>query len=486
MNKILIAVLFLMTLFTANLFASTTTKLETSTSSIEGGWSGELDLGVMKITLILHVHQNEIGDLNATVDCPEQQLKDFPVDSISFKEEILKFEIKTLMASFEGQLNTEVNEISGRFVQGGMSLPLIFKKGIASVETWKRPQEPMPPYPYLEEEVSYENKAAGVTLAGALTMPKTNGPFPAVILITGSGAHDRNETLLGHKPFLVLADYLTRQGIAVLRVDDRGVAKSTGDFHAATDADFATDVLAGLEYLKTRKEINSSQIGLIGHSCGALIAPMVAAQSPDVAFVVMLAGPGMNGEKIIYEQGALIARAEGASEEAITKERQIQEQIFAILKKESNLEKADAQLRAMMTKQYNEIPSDQKDVNDQKIDAIVKKVNTPWFRHFITFEPVSALRQVKVPVLVLNGELDLQVPPKQNLPLIEKALVEADNKDYTIIELPKQNHLFQTSQTGALSEYAKIEETISPSTLKIISEWIRERTMKSSTEATHE
>lgn len=235
----------------------------------------------------------------------------------------MRIEIKAIFGVYHGKMRDD-NTITGEWQQGQTSLPLIMKRTDKAPEAPRRPQEPQKPFPYKEEEAAYDNLKAGIKLAGTLTLPKTGGPFPAVVLITGSGPQDRDEALLGHRPFLVLADYLTRQGIAVLRYDDRGVGKSTGEFAKATSADFATDVLAGVEYLKTRQEINPKQIGLIGHSEGGLIAPMVATRSSDVAFMVLMAGPGISGEEILYLQGALIARANGTAETAIAKNLALQ------------------------------------------------------------------------------------------------------------------------------------------------------------------
>ncbi|HWQ32377.1 MAG TPA: alpha/beta hydrolase [Blastocatellia bacterium] len=450
---------------------------------ISGDWSGVLDVGAAKLTLVLHLAQDATGALSAKVDSPDQGASGIPVDTVTFAGQTLKFEMKQLMASYEGTLNSDGTEISGKFTQGGVSFPLTLKRGVKPKEPPKRPQEPKPPYPYREEEVSYENKAAeGVRLAGTLTLPKSQGPFPAVLLITGSGPQDRNEALLGHKPFLVLADHLTRQGIAVLRVDDRGIGKSTGKFSLATSEDFASDALAGIEYLKSRPEINPKQIGLIGHSEGGLIAPMVAAKSKDVAFIVLMAGPGVTGEEILYEQGALMSRAAGAKEDAIEENRKTQAAMFAIVKSEKDAAAAEKQLREMFAKQLAELPEEQRKqaiASQAAIEAQIKQVNSPWFRYFLTYDPRPTLRQVRIPVLAVNGELDLQVPPKQNLPEIDKALKAAGNRDYKLVELPKLNHLFQTAQTGGFAEYEKIEETISPTALNTISDWILARTAKS-------
>ena len=461
-------------------------QIET-TAQVLGDWSGELDAGVMKLTLVLHVAQDATGRLCATFDCLEQGNMNMPVDTTSLLGDSLTLEMKDIKANFVGSLNHERSEIAGKFTQGGISFSLIFKRGIISKPPLKRPQEPKAPYPYEEEEVTYENTAAGLSIAGTLSLPRTEGPFPVALLIAGSGPQNRNEEVAGHKIFFVLADHLTKKGIAVLRVDKRGIGKSTGNYETATSEDFASDVLAGIEYLKTRKEININQIGLIGHSEGGLIAPMVAAKSKDVAFIVLMAGLGVNGKEILLRQAALIQRADGVPEEQIMLDCKFREQTFAIVEKEVDIGIAEKQLREAIAKHLAELSLIQTQapwVNsymamlEQSAEAAIKQMNTPWFRYFLTFEPVTVLKQVKTSILVLNGELDLQVPLQQNLPVIAKALKEAGNNDYTIMELPQLNHLFQTCQTGSIMEYSKIEETISPSVLDIISKWILDRTSK--------
>jgi pimeloyl-ACP methyl ester carboxylesterase len=316
-----------------------------------------------------------------------------------------------------------------------------------------------------------------------LTLPSDKGVFPAVLLISGSGPQDRNETIYNHHPFLVLADYLTRQGIAVLRVDDRGVGESTGDFSQATSEDFASDVLAGVEYLKTCKEIDPKKIGLIGHSEGGLIAPMVAVKSPDVAFIVLMAGTGLTGEEISYLQGALIAKAMDASEEDIAKNRRFNEKIFSVIKEEKDKKMAEERLHQMFMEYWEKMSEEEKniigDIGDPEeyLEAQLQNLLSPWLKFFLTYDPKPTLSKLKCPVLAINGEKDLQVPPKENLSAIEEALVAGGNKNFIVKELPGLNHLFQTAQTGVPSEYAKIEETISPIALKIITDWILEHTI---------
>ncbi len=447
--------------------------LAADTSAV-GVWQGKLSLpGGIALRVVLHITR-EGETLSGTLDSIDQGANGIPIGNVQVVSHSLTLQVPSIKGSYEGKINAAGTEISGTWKQGGGELPLILTRDSKVPET-KRPQDPVKPYPYDDEDVAYANPSApGVTLAGTLTVPRGDGPFPVVLLITGSGPQDRNEMLLGHRPFLVLADYLTRRGIAVLRVDDRGVAKSTGTFSTATSADFATDVRAGIAFLRRHKRIDPSKIGLIGHSEGGLIAPMVAADTPDVAFIVMMAGPGVNGEKILYEQGALIARAMGAPESAVTAERTNQQEMFEIVKHESDPAAAQKRLVEIGKRELGKLPADQQKAagGEAGVAAQVSQINTPWFRYFLAYDPHSALKRVKCPVLAINGEHDLQVPPSQNLPEIESALKEGGNADYTVKELPGLNHLFQTAKTGAPSEYSQISETISPLALKTMGDWI--------------
>ena len=345
--------------------------------------------------------------------------------------------------------------------------------------TLLRPQTPKPPFPYKALELKYPNKTAGIDLAGTLTLPEGQGPFPAVILISGSGAQDRDETIFEHRPFHVLADTLTRRGIAVLRVDDRGVGGSGGSVSKSTSDDFAGDVMAGIAVLKARPDIDGRKIGLMGHSEGGIIAPMVAARSSDVAFIVMLAGTGLPGDEILMMQGRLIAKVMGASEKDLDKQKDLQKRLFGIMKTETDPKKARTAMREELKKLLNDAsPEERKAAGD--VDSFaeneIKKLESPWFRFFLKFDPRPTLEKVHCPVLALNGEKDLQVPPKEDLAEIAKALKKGGNTRVTTKELPGLNHLFQTCKTGAVSEYSEIEETIAPSALKVIGDWVVEVT----------
>lgn len=444
-------------------------------------WEGTLKIGGVELRLVFHLFKQKDGTYLGTMDSPDQGAKGISLDEVSIKDDAVRLEVKSAGVVFEGKRDKAGKEIAGDFKQAGQTIPLTLNK-VAKAKEPRRPQTPKKPSPYEEEEVRYENKVGGIKLAGALTVPRSKGPFPAVILITGSGAQDRDETILGHKPFLVLADYLTRRGIAVLRVDDRGVGGSTGSTSQATSADFADDVLAGVEFLKGRKEINASQIGLIGHSEGGIIAPLAASRSKDVAFIVLLAGTGLPGDEILFLQAAAMLKLAGADAQQLAGQKALQERIFAVVRQEKDNTVAEKKVRAALVEHASKSGKEQTKEAVESLAALpaldgqVQMVLSPWFRHFLDHDPRPTLRKVSCPVLALIGEKDLQVPAEVNLKAIAAALKEGDNKDATTQELPNLNHLFQTCKTGSVTEYASIEETMAPAALETIAEWITKRT----------
>jgi hypothetical protein len=366
----------------------------------------------------------------------------------------------------------------GQFTQYGMKNPLALRK-TDRLNASARPQTPRPPFPYRSEEVTSENKAGSVRLAGTLTLPPGQGPFPAVIMLSGSGPQDRDENLLGHRPFLVIADTLTRRGIAVLRVDDRGVGGSSGSNNESTFEDFAGDALAGVGYLKGRTEIDPAKIGLIGHSEGADIAQLAASRSKDVAFIVLMAGSGLPGDEILELQGQLVARAEGASESELKHASELRRRLVDILLREKDPKAARSKLIAASKEIQATLPEAEKKAlaeAGEAVEAMIDQFNNAWFRSFLVFDPRPTLRKVRCPVLAVDGEKDMQVPSKENLAEIEKALKAGGNSDVKAIEFPGLNHLFQPCKTGSPAEYARIETTIAPEVLKAIGDWIVERT----------
>jgi hypothetical protein len=446
---------------------------------ISGIWSGKLELpNSMKLTVVFNISKDDSGNYISTLDSPDQGAMGIPTESTTISNDSLLIKIPAVQGFYAGKINYDELKMTGKWSQGGMSLDFIVNK-VDKVELPKRPQEPKEPFPYIAEDITFENKIDSVTLAGTLTFPQEGNNFPALVMISGSGGQDRNEELLGHKPFLVIADYLTRNGIAVLRFDDRGIGKSTGDHSKGTSEDFAKDVLAAVEFLKERKEINKTKIGLIGHSEGGMIASLAAIQSNDVAFIVMMAGLGIPGDSILYLQGELIQRAEGTSEEEIQKSVKLQREVFSLVKNSTDDEKLKTDLRDKFYSEYSTMTEEEKGkLGDPEvyINMQIKTITSPWFKYFLRFDPVPVLEKVKCPVLAINGEKDLQVPPKENLSAIEMALKKGGNNNFEVKMLSGLNHLFQTSTTGRISEYSQNEETISPVALETMLNWIKKTT----------
>jgi len=428
-------------------------------------WEGKLNINAnISLKVILKTIKKDDGTLSGFLDSPDQGAKDIPASSISLTSDSLKFEIKAIGASYEGVIIKDSMLAKGTFKQGSGNLELTLKKVEKIVEA-KRPQIPEKPYPYNEEEITFTNKTANIELTGTITFPKTNGKYPAVVLVTGSGRQDRDETLFNHKPFLVIADYLTRNGIVVLRYDDRGVAKSKGNFAGATTLDFTTDALSAVEYLKTRKEVDQNKIGIIGHSEGGIIAPLAAVESSDVNFIILLAGPGMSGKDLIPLQSKLLMQAQGSSQAEIEKNVNQLKKVFEIIDTAPDSAAAVKTLDALYETESAKLSDEEKakpENSKEAFEQIKGQFMGTWFRFFLKHEPKNVLENVQVPVLALLGSKDLQVPSKENIPLIKEALDKSGNKNYKILELENLNHLFQTASTGSVLEYGQIEETFSP------------------------
>jgi len=449
---------------------------------LAGHWQALLKVSpVIGLRLSLEVTKTAAGAYEATLFSLDQTSEGIPVSGLTENAGTVTLKVPSIAGAYYGTLNADRSELAGEWKQGGATFPLTFKR-VAEAPALHRPQDPKKPYPYREEEVTVPNPAAGIKLAGTLTLPPGEGPHPAVVLITGSGPQDRNESLMGHHPFLVLADHLTRNGIAVLRCDDRGIAQSTGDFSKAVTTDFADDALAAVAWLRSRKEIDPLKIGLIGHSEGGIVAPMAAVREPDhIAFIVLLAGVGVPMEQLLARQGADLARAMGESKEKTEKSVAVQRALFTMLKATPDDATAQKLALEIMKKQVAEyLPEERKAVgfSDAMIEGQSKMIATPWFRKLLIYDPRPTLRKVQCPVLALNGEKDLQVAANENLAGIQEALFEGESMHFETVPFPGLNHLFQTCTTGAPTEYGEIEETIAPIVLEKISSWIRDLTAK--------
>jgi len=427
-------------------------------------WGGKLDLGKDNKLIIVFRLWQENDTIKATMDSPNQGVKDIPVDSVAVKDNIIYISIKNFNISFKGSFNEKDTSIFGTFSQGKFNQDLVLKPYKVN-----RPQEPKKPYPYKEIEVKFDH--GGIILAGTITMPEGKGPYPAVVLISGSGPQDRNEELFSHKPFWIIADYLTHNGYAVLRFDDRGTAKSTGNYKTAGMEDFAGDAYAAFEFMKKYPGIDPLKTGLIGHSEGGMIAPLLASRHPDIAFIIMMAGPGVRGDELLLLQSELIYKNAKVPPAVIKADQETKKKIFAIIMSE----KDTAKLRIKIKKIYNKVnESDllQLGIKKSQIDLVVKQYISPEMLSIIRFDPCPVLKKVKCPVLALNGDKDMQVPSKQNLKAIQSCFAESGNTKVTTKELWYLNHMFQSATTGAISEYLEIEETVSPVALEAMSEWL--------------
>lgn len=442
-----------------------------------GDWMGTLDVGPMELRLALRVEAAEDGTLSAVLHSIDQGAR-IAVDTLVVEERAWRLTAGSIGATFTGTMNADGSAVDGTWSQGGQSLPLRLHR-LAEPFALARPQHPQPPFPYESRDVDFRNEAAGIRLAGTLVVPPGEGPFPAVVLVTGSGPQDRDETLFGHKPFLVLADHLARRGVASLRYDDRGFGASEGDHMGSTVTDFASDAAAALAFLAAQPKIDRDALGILGHSEGGLAAPRVAAGNAEVDFLVLLAPPGEPLDALVLRQGRDTFRQRGIGEDLIDRAMAIEAENLALLADESRATDAlQETLRARAALRGERFSADELallGLDDAAVETGISLSSTAWFRSLLREDPAVHLKAVDVPVLVLFGENDVQVVAEVNAPLVEQALAAAGNEDFEVRLLPGLNHLFQRSASGAVSEYALIEETFAPEALEMIGDWIDER-----------
>jgi uncharacterized protein len=428
-----------------------------------GLWEGTLAAGEQEI-LLRFDFSGSGKDLSAELSIPQQNVFSSPASAVKFSGEgELTVEFSGFQAVFTAEAGEQ--EISGSWKQGGMSYPLNLKRTTAVSGPGSRYQDPIPPYPYKTAEVSWTG-TAGHTLAGTLTLPEGIGPFPGCILVSGSGQQNRDQDIFNHRPFHVIADELTRSGIAVLRYDDRGVGGSGGEVQQATSYDFFLDAVSALDYLAGQSEIDDDSLGVIGHSEGGLIAAMLAADYPELDWAVLLAAPGMPGDQLLTAQNEAIMRSSGYSEQQIGVSRETNELVYSIAVGEERT--AEKERRIIRELVRAGVP--RSEAQQQAGTLLI-----PWMVYYLRSDPASYLERVTIPVLALNGTKDLQVPAEENLRLIDEALQRAGNDDVTAAALENLNHLFQPAETGLVGEYALIETTFDPAALTFIRDWILER-----------
>lgn len=442
---------------------------------ISGSWQGILEIQGTNLEIVFHI-EKQANNFVSTMDSPTQGAFGIATTKTSFDNDKLQIIVSNLGIFYQATLKSD--SLFGTFNQNGMPFPLTLVR--TEKKTQLRPQEPKEPYPYKVEEVAFTNLKEKIDLSATLTLPKEKEKSPAVVLIAGSGPNDRDETVFGHKPFWVLADYLTRNGIAVLRFDKRGTGESGGEYFTATTQDFADDAEAALNYLKKRREIDTSNLGLIGHSEGGIIAPIIAARNNDVKFIVLMAGLGVSGAELSLAQNQFAFNKTSISErekEDLDKIlRSIYESVTNWSEYVGSNEERDT-LKKELGVLWENLPQEiQPQVKkDVFVEKTTSNIASPWFRSFLKTDPLVYLEKVSIPVLAINGENDTQVEYQTNLNKIEAALKKANNKHYTVKSYPQLNHLFQESTTGELDEYGKIEQTISPEVLSDITNWILEQ-----------
>jgi uncharacterized protein len=476
MNKILsIAMIIIIGFFT-----SCSTNLETKSEDmvtiekalpvadpIVGNWEGNLVIQPGTEMKLVFTIEATLQGYQSSLSIPMQGLKAIPIEETIFNEAgELTLTMVAMGAVFSGVYSEADSQIEGTFTQSGHALPLTLKPLLTEISTG-RIQDPAEPYPYISEDVVFIQSPEGFKLAGTITRPNRDGKFPAVVLVTGSGSQNRNEEIMNHRPFLVLADALTRAGIVVLRYDDRGFAESEGDATSATTLDFAQDTASALSFLAGKEYTDTNKMGIIGHSEGGVIAPIVASQRDDVTFIVMMAGIGVPGMEILIDQTEAILRSQGAPKEyidfAVAANTTIYQTIIDLsLSEDAKKAKVLELLVASGLK-----PEDA----EQQMGALF----SPWYQQFLALDPADYLEKVSVPALILNGTKDTQVTSSLSVPAIEKALADGGNNNYTTIVYEGLNHLFQPAETGSISEYASIDITIDPQVLTDIASWVLEQ-----------
>ncbi|MBW1297229.1 alpha/beta hydrolase family protein [Aquimarina litoralis] len=450
-----IVVTFYLLFFSISLFAQ----------GIVGDWKGTVDIRGNKLDIGFHIKKSDTT-YSTTLDILAQGLSGAEANKTTFKDSSLYISFSNLKLEYEGKLS-EAGEIIGNFKQGGFPIPLNLKRGAVSLN---RPQEPKAPFSYYSEEITFGNISDDIQLKGTLTLPKKEGNFPLVVIVSGSGPQNRDGEMFGHKPYYVIADHLTKNGIAVFRFDERGVGESEGDFAKLTIEVSSSDVIAAIDYLKTRKEINTSKIGLIGHSIGGIVAPKVAAEISTVGFLVLLAAPGVPGDQLMLSQKAAFEKDMGLNEIQIQQGLQIVKEAYDIIKTANlnNLALKDS-IHSYYKNKYGALfPENQR-------KALVQQITSYEVASFIKSKPSEYLEKIKIPVLALNGDKDLQVLSKENLSGIKTSLDKAGNTNVELMELKNLNHLFQESDRGSIGEYAEIEQTFSPVALDILTKWIKKQ-----------
>ena len=446
--------------------------------NVTGDWHGTLEVQGTSLRLVFHIEKSN-ETLTATLDSPDQGATNLATSETIFRDGQLTIKADQLGIVYEGSLSANDSTVEGTFTQGGRSMPLTLTRRASKKEAVVRPQDPTT-FPYRQENVYFTN-SEGNRLAGTLTLPPDTPFEQVVVLISGSGPQNRNEELgpMNHRPFLVLSDYLTRRGVAVLRYDDRGTAESEGTFEQATSLDFAHDAESAVAFLRGRADMKGKQIGLVGHSEGGMIAPMVASRTDAVDFIVLLAAPGIPIAELMKLQADRAAQAEQTPVAVREANVATLSAVYNYLTAHREAKKTELRkgLISVIKEHFRKMPEEAKQTVQDEEAYFNRQADTmlsDWFLYFINYDPAEHLRRVPCPVLAINGALDVQVPADENLAGIAAALQQGHNVNVTTQKVENQNHLFQSAITGAVSEYGQIEETFNEATMEYIASWLQD------------
>jgi hypothetical protein len=457
------------------LFITALTVAQTPAERVSGSWMGRLEVSGTQLRIVFHLKLVDQEKLSATLDSPDQGARGIGMGEVTLYGDSLTIEAPVIMGSYTGIVTSDTT-ITGTWQQAGQSFPLDLKRQEQEL-ILNRPQEPHPPYPYKVEEVSFLNKAGKFSLGGTITRPSGEGPYPAVVLVSGSGSQNRDEEIFGHRPFRVLADFLTRKGIMVLRYDDRGVGSSGGSPAGASTADNAADARAAFEYLLQRTEVDSQRVGMIGHSEGGMIAMMMAAAYEDVNFIISLAGPGVDGKTLLLDQSEYISRMSGVPDSVVEDNRVVMNRVYDLMISNETYDGWAEEVIEFTSEHYRSLVSydfSEEDIEQSRANLLgsVPESAYPWMRYFVKFDPSAVLGKIHCPVLAMNGQKDCQVLAEKNISAIREGLTSAGNMEVTTRIVPGVNHLFQPCTTGLPAEYGTIEITFDPESLEFIAGWI--------------
>lgn len=450
-----------------------------SQNAFEGIWEGKINSGI-DLRVIFLLEKDAGNGFIATMDLPDNGIKGIISKDVVVDKDSLVINIKEFHGTYSGKL-IDQNTIAGNWKQGSTVALQLYK--IEKRQKLYRPQTPMPPFSYKSENVLYSNENNSIRYGATITMPFGEGPFPAVVLITGSGQQNRDEEIAEHKPFAVIADFLTRNGFAVLRVDDRGMGQTTGDVFSATTLDFANDINTALNYLLSRNEIDKGRLGLIGHSEGGMIAPMLASKRKDISAIVLLAAPGRNNMDLLIEQNEAIQKANGIPETYVKEYIDLYSSLLLLIRNTTDMKITRNAITdtvdSWLKKTSKDIIIATTGINDDQkriryIDGMVAVSGSPWFQYFLRYNPQDYLEKLRCNVFALNGKKDIQIISKSNLSGIGEALKRSEAKHYKIKEYEELNHLFQKCKACTINEYGVLEETFSVEALNDISIWLKE------------